>query len=247
MKHKIIWENESIEVENARELRVALDLIPAENHSELINQFKDSISEIITNGDEFLLILRKIMGIKGESKRTFLALFGDKLKNVLVEGDILARALALLANDEDQKFLLTTLGEEGIKNCITDYHDIVDCLEWLYGKMDKFFIDLIGWEYIIDHIHTGEDLGLILKFLSGEEEKELLVKMGWERIFECIQTSKDLYYVLIGMDAENEEDLIKKMPQEKFQRILRFKKDIHKLFIHLSPKDSELVKTKLNR
>jgi len=146
---------------------------------------------------------------------------------------------------EDQSFFLNALNQEGIRKCITTFYDVVDCLEWLFGKMDKTFLDLIGWDFVIEHvINTGENLGLLLKFLNEEEERELLEKMGWDRVLECIQTIKDFSYILIGMDVGNERTLIEKITTQKLRKVIPFKTDLESLCKHLSPADTKLIREK---
>lgn len=244
MAYKICYDNDCIAVKNAEELRVALELTPFEAHITLLEQIGVGITELVKNDSEFLLILRKVMGTKGESKKGYLSLFGNKLGDVITEGETLARALAILANEEDQAYLLNTLKQEGIRDCISNFYDILDCLEWLFGKMDKLFIDLIGWNFVIKHIHTGESLGLILKFLGEVEERDLLAKMGWDRVFECIQTARDFSYVLIGMEVENERTLIENMSAEKLKQVLPFKSNLDKLSKHLTVEDAKLIRGK---
>ena len=244
MAHKISHENVSVEIRNANELRIALDLTDPEIHMELLDQLGKGISEIIKNDSEFLLILRKVMGTTGQSKKGFLALFGKNLGKVVTNGETIARTLAILANEEDQSFFLNTLNQEGIRNCTKTFYDIVDCLEWLYGKMDKLFLDLIGWDFVIEHVNTGENLGLLMKFLNEEEEKELLEKMGWDRVLQCIQTVKDFSYILIGMDLSNEQTLIEKITPQQLRKVIPFKTDLENLCKHLSPADGKSVREK---
>ncbi len=244
MAFKICYEKDCVEIVNALELRIALDLIPPEAHLEMLKPVKDNLIEIIKTDSEFLLILRKVMGVKGEKKKEFLALFGNKIGKVITMGDTLARALAILANEDDQEFLLQSLKQKGIKNCISNFYDIIDCLEWLFGKMDKLFIELVGWEYVINHIQTGESLGLILRFLEEKEERELLEKMGWDSVLECIQTPKDFSYVLMGMDKGNERALIEKMTKEKLRKVLPFEVDFNRICKELTSEDIKLLKQK---
>ncbi|HUY01190.1 MAG TPA: hypothetical protein VMV49_16640 [Candidatus Deferrimicrobium sp.] len=245
MSYKISYENDSVEIRNANELRIALDLTAPEIHMELLTQLGEGISELIRNDSEFLLILRKVMGTTGQSKQGFLSLFGENLGKVVTKGETIARALAILANEEDQSFFLNALNQEGIRKCITTFYDVVDCLEWLFGKMDKIFLDLIGWDFVMGHvINTGENLGLLLKFLNEEEERELLEKMGWDRVLECIQTVKDFSYILIGMDVGNERTLIEKITTQKLRKVIPFKTDLETLCKHLSPADAKLIREK---
>ncbi|NJL51309.1 MAG: hypothetical protein HC930_02165 [Hydrococcus sp. SU_1_0] len=145
---KISYQGDSVELENTDELLAALELTPRDVDEEILNQIGENIAKLVTNDQEFLVVLEKVLDAQGSSKQPYLKCFGNHLSQVVTKSSTLPKALALLANESDQEYFLQTLGAENLKKCIANVVDLADCLSWLYGKMDTFFIDLVGWDFI---------------------------------------------------------------------------------------------------
>lgn len=242
---EICYDGDCVEIENAEELFVILDITTADADSEILKQIGGKISELVTNDAEFLKILVTAMGLEGKSKREYLECFGDNLKKIVTTGDTVSRALAIFANEADQEYFLKTLGKESLRECVNSLEDIAGALEWLYGKMDELYMELIGWDFIINHIHNGEGLGKILKYLASREEKILLDHLGWERILQCIQTDNDLVYVLVGLASSNEKSLIEKLEKPKLRQIFPTVKTLEQVCKrHLSDENGRILKEK---
>jgi hypothetical protein len=242
---EIRYDGDCVEIENAEELFVALDITPTDADAEILKQIGNRISELVTNDAEFLKILVTAMGVEGKSKREYLECFGADLKKVVTSGDTVSRALAILANESDQEYFLTTLGRDILQSCVNSLEDIAKALEWLYGTMDELYMELIGWEFLINHIHTGEGLGIILKYLAAREEKILLDHMGWNKVLDCIQTDKDLVYVLVGLNAANENTLLEKLEKTKLRQIFPTKKSLEQVCRqHLADAGADKLKAK---
>lgn len=239
---QISYDGDSVTLETTEELFVALDILPTIADKEILWQIGSGIITIVTNDDEFLKIMSKALGTKGTSKKPYLETFQNNLSKVVTKGETVSRALAQLADESDQEYFLKTLGKENLQKCLFGLDDITECLEWLYGKMDRLFLDIIGWDFLINRIHIGQDLGRILRYLTGEEEKTLIEKMTWEKILECIQTEKDLLYVLSGMDAVHEETLIEKTTPSKLKQIFPTEQALIRISKrHLSKSDGDLL------
>jgi len=69
MPCQICYEDDCVEVENADELFVAFDLTSPDADAIILSQVGDKILDLITNDREFLLILQKALGTRGESKQ----------------------------------------------------------------------------------------------------------------------------------------------------------------------------------
>ncbi|MBN1797946.1 MAG: hypothetical protein JW822_05195 [Spirochaetales bacterium] len=245
MTCEISYDGDSVEIENAEELFVALDITPAEADAEILKQINGKISRLVTNDAEFLKILVTAMGVEGRSKREYIECFGADLKKVVTSGDTVSRALAILANESDQEYFLNTLGRNTLQNCVASLEDIAKALEWLYGTMDEQYMELIGWDFLINHIHTGEGLGIILKYLAAREEKILLDHMGWDKVLDCIQTDKDLVYVLVGLNSANENTLLGKLEKAKLRHIFPTSKSLEQVCRqHLADADANELKAK---
>ena len=226
---RIRYEDDSVEIENADELFVALDLTPPEADGIILSQIGDKIFDLITNDSEFLLILQKAFGTKGESKQPYLRCFGNNLDRVVTTGKTLSKALALLAEEEDQSCFLQTLGTKGLRHCITSVADIAEALEWLYGKEDELFLELIGWDFIMRFIHSMETLGVMLKHLEKSDEGAALEKIGWPRVLDCIQTPADLAYAFSGLIEENMHTLIGQLDAGKLQQLIPVKQELTRI------------------
>ena len=243
----ITYEDDTVPIENAEELFIAFDLTPDEADAILLNQLKDSIADLITNDAEFLMILKKVLGLRGMSKKPFLQLFGEKLSNVVTKGKTLNVAFAILAKEEDQQYLIDALGMEGIRKCISGLEDLAGCLEWLYGKMDEYFITMVGWEYFMHFINNGEDLAMIVKYLEEREEGILLENMGWPRVLGCIQSPRDLSHVLTGLEGKNEEKLLEEMTREKLLQVIPFEYQLEEICRRqLNEADARMLLDKYN-
>ena len=241
----LTYADDTVVLENAEELFIAFDLTPNEADLELLTQIKDCIEELITNDEEFLMLLKQVLGQKGMSKKPFLQMFGEGLQKVITRGKTLNVALAILAREEDQQYLIDALGMEGIRKCITGLEDLAGCLEWLYGKMDEYFIDMVGWEYFMHFINNGEDLAMVVKYLEEREEALLIEKMGWPRMLECIQSPRDLFNVLTGLEGKNEKALLEKMDHQKLLQVIPFEYQLQEICNRqLTPADAALLMEK---
>lgn len=221
----ICYDGDSIEIENADELYVALDLTPSEADEVILAQINRCIVNLIQNDREFLLILQKVLGSREASKIPYLQCFGDKLACVVTNGSTLSRSLALLAREEDQEFFLKAIGRDNLRRCIMSAQDITESLVWLYGKEDQLFLDLLGWEYIFHFIHSAETLGLILKHVGKAEERNMLERMGWERVFNCLITPQDLCHLIAGLSDDSVGDLIERLTGEKMLALVPTEND----------------------
>jgi len=223
---RIRYEDDSVEIENADELFVALDLTPPEADGIILSQIGDKIFDLITNEREFLLILQKALGTRGESKQPYLRCFGNDLGRVVTSGKTLSKTLALLAEEEDQAYFMQSLGTEGLRRCVTSVADIAEALEWLYGKEDELFLDLIGWDFIMCFIHSMETLGVVLKHLEKSDEGAVLEKIGWPRVLDCIQTPADLAYAFSGLIEENVHALIRQLDAGKLRQLIPVRQEL---------------------
>ncbi len=211
MPCQISYQGDSVELETAEELFVALELTPIDADKEILAQIGEKILELVKTDEQFLLILEKILDTQGASKQPYLNCFGSKLHQVITKGTTLFKGLSLLANEEDQEYFLKTLGRDKLRNSISNISDLVESLTWLYGKMDLLFIELVGWEFIIRFVNSGRSLGALTKVLSQEEEKILLERMGWEKVIACIQDADDLISAFIGLEQQSDRLLIDKL------------------------------------
>ncbi|MBO3457673.1 hypothetical protein G7B40_008680 [Aetokthonos hydrillicola Thurmond2011] len=230
MPCRISYQDDCVEIESAEELLVALELTPPEVDEELLSQIGEKITEIVTNDEEFLLLLEKIIDTKGASKQPYLRCFGDKLNKVVTKGETLKKSLALLCRPSDQEYFLATLGQSALRKCISNVGDIAEALEWLYGKTDSFFLELIGWDFVIKFINSGACLSTLVKSIELQEARELLAKMGWEKVLECIQSPNDLMYAFIGLSGASDRDLIDKLVEhEKLQHVIPSTQELDKI------------------
>lgn len=211
MPCQISYEDDTVELETAEELFVALELTPIEADQEILAQIGEGMLELVTTDEQFLLILEKVLDTQGASKKPYLECFGTELYRVVTKGSTLCKALSLLANEPDQEYFLRCLGQEVIQNCIFNITDLVEALTWVYGKMDILFIDLIGWDFVLRFVNSGRALGALMKVLSHEEEKELLERMGWPAVIDCIQDADDLIAAFIGLEQQSDRFLIDKL------------------------------------
>jgi hypothetical protein len=241
----INYDGDSIAIFDANSLYLVFEIVPPQACSAIISQVSNNLGKIITNDREFLKILGKVFGLKGERKIEYLEALGDHLPNIVTKGDTLTNSLSLIHDPDDQLYLLHSIGRNGLRNCIKSLDHLVGCLEWLYGKMDTNFCELIGWDYVIRFVRNGEALGLVLKYLNETEEKIFLEMLGWNRVFDCVQTTSDLYYVLNGLDAGNEMRFIELISNEKLLAIIPFEDSLEKICKrYLSEEDSILLKKK---
>lgn len=245
MECQITYDGDTIDIENVQELFIAFDLTPPEVDLDFISQIKHCLNDIIKNDDDFLFILPKVLGIKGQSKKPLLEAFGENLSNIITEGKTLSRALAILANEKDQEYLLKTLGRDNLQKILDTLEEIAGCLEWLYGKMDKYFLEIISFEHLAKFLNNGENLGIILKYLDEAEEKLLIENLGWDKVLNCIQTTRDLTYVLTGLRTSNERMLIEKMDKEKLHQVIPFEEKLANICKNeLQPEDAKLLMSK---
>ena len=245
MSCTITYGGDSIPIENAEELFIAFDLTADEADEELIAQLKNDINNLIKDDEDFLMILKKVLGLRGMSKKPFLQLFGEGLSRVITKGRTLNIALAILAKEEDQQYVIDALGMNGIRKCTAGLEDLAGCLEWLYGKMDEYFINMVGWEYFMHFINNGEDLAMVVKYLEEREEGLLLKNMGWPQVLDCIQSPRDLSHVLTGLEGGNEKDLLEKMSHEKLLQVIPFEYQLEEICSRqLSPPDAKLLMKK---
>ncbi|NEQ83447.1 MAG: hypothetical protein F6K26_25565 [Moorea sp. SIO2I5] len=221
MPCQISDQDDTVELETAEELFVALELTPIEADKEILSQIGEGMLELVTTDEQFLLILEKVLDTRGASKQPYLKCFGTQLSQVVTKGSTLFKGLSLLANEADQEYFLNSLGQEVIRKSIANVNDLVEALTWLYGKMDILFIELIGWDFVLKFINSGRSLGAIMKVLSQEEEKELLERMGWSSVINCIQDADDLMAAFIGLEQESDRLLIDKLVEfNKLQAVI---------------------------
>ncbi|GET37129.1 hypothetical protein [Microseira wollei] len=211
MPCQISYEDDTVELETAEELFVALELTPIEADKEILSQIEEGILDLVKTDEQFLLILEKVLDTRGASKAPYLKCFGTKLSQVVTKGSTLFKALSLLANESDQEYFLHCLGQEAIRKCICNINDLVEALTWLYGKMDILFINLIGWDFVLRFVNSGRSLGALMKVLSQKEEQELLERMGWQAVIDCIQDPEDLMAAFIGLEQQSDRLLIDKL------------------------------------
>lgn len=221
MPCQISYQDDSVELETAEELFVALELTPIEADREILAQIGEKMLELVNTDELFLLILEKVLDTKGTSKQPYLKCFGTQLHQVVTKGTTLFTALSLLADEQDQEYFIKTLGQEGLRNCISNISDLVESLTWLYGKMDLLFIELLGWDFVIRFVNSGRSLGALMKVLSQEEEQVLLERMGWAKVIACIQDADDLISAFIGLEQQGDRLLIDKLVEfNKLQLVI---------------------------
>jgi|GEM_PF-2954544 len=211
----ITYQGDSVELETAEELFVALELTPIDADVEILSQIGEGILDLVTTDEQFLLILEKVLDTRGTSKEPYLKCFGTQLSRVVTKGSTLCKVLSLLANEPDQEYFLNSLGQEVIQKCVSNITDLVEALTWLYGKMDILFIDLIGWDFVVRFVNSGRSLGALMKVLSQEEEQQLLERMGWSAVINCIQDADDLIGAFIGLEQQSDRLLIDKLVEFK--------------------------------
>jgi len=211
MPRRITYKDDTVDIETAEELFVALELTPHDADQEILTQLGEGILELVNTDEQFLLILEKIFDTRGASKEPYLRCFGTRLVEVVTNGVTFAKALALLANESDQEYFLKTLGRDSVRKCIGNVNDLVEALTWLYGKMDALFIELIGWDFALRFVSSGRALGALTKVLSQEQELILLEKMGWAAVINCIQDVDDLIAAFTGMEQQSDRLLIDKL------------------------------------
>ncbi len=245
MACKITYDGDTVFIENAMELLIAFSLTPPGADPDIISLVKEDMLNLVFSDEQFLMLLPKVLGEKGDSKIPFLMAFGDQLYRVVSDGDTTARTLALLANEADQQYFLNTLGKNYLRQIINSLEEIAACLEWLYGSMDTYFIELLGWEYIIGYISTGEQLGMIMRYVAEKEENELIQHMGWDKVFEVMRTPKDLYQVLTGMNPANERKMLDTISVEKLHAILPFQEQLDLVCQkYLSDEDAPILRSR---
>ncbi|MEC4819300.1 MAG: hypothetical protein SAK29_39425 [Scytonema sp. PMC 1069.18] len=221
MPCQITYQDDSVELESAEELLVALELTPIEADQEILAQIGEGILEIVTTDEEFLLILEKVLDTRGASKQPYLKCFGTQLNKVVTKGTTLSKALSLLANEHDQEYFLKILGQHTLRMCISNIFDLVESLNWVYGKMDILFIELLGWDFVLRFVNSGRALGAVMKVLSHQEEQILLEQMGWENVLECIQDTDDLVIAFTALEQQSDRLLIDKLIEfNKLQTVI---------------------------
>jgi len=241
----INYESDSIEIENALELFVVLDDVPYSHHQLLMDQINTKMQLLIKNDKDFLKILPKIYGIKGESKRNFLLSLESNLRQIITEGKTICHSLAILYNEDDQQLFLDILGNEFLRQRIRTLEEICGCLEWLFGKKDFVFIDMLGWDYILEYLRDGESIGTLLRYLNDAEELQFIEKFGWKKLVASVHTSTDLYYVLNGLDTENERTFLELLTTEKLREILPHADQLEEVCKrYLSDSDSAYITAK---
>jgi hypothetical protein len=244
------WELENdggfASISNARELRALIEQLPPEKHRLLLDGAEGKvIPDIVTSDDDFIRILRLVMGTHGESKGPFLACFGSGLSKVITRGGTLAQSLSLLSSDEDQEYLLNTLGRAGLRQCIANVNDIVECLEWMYGKTDRLFLELIGWSCLFTFIHSGKGLGMVLRYLGDREDILFLDKMGKARLHDCIKTPDDLAYVFSGLNEQDTRLVISELSDAKVRQAVPTASELERLCRHyLSEENAGVLRSK---
>jgi len=221
MPCQISYQDDSVELETAEELFVALELTPIDADQEILSQIGEGMLDLVKTDEQFLLILEKVLDTRGASKEPYLKCFGTQLSRVVTKGSTLFKTLSLLANEPDQEYFLRSLGQEEIQKCISNINDLVEALTWLYGKMDILFIDLIGWDFVLRFVNSGRSLGALMKVLSQDEEQELLERMGWTSVINCIQDADDLMAAFIGLEQQSDRLLIDKLIEfNKLQMVI---------------------------
>jgi hypothetical protein len=211
MTCKISYQEDTVILDDADELMAVLELTPREVDENILLQIGEDITSLIMNDQDFLMLLEKVLDAQGGSKQPYLRCFGHHLSQVVTMPGTLPKALALLANESDQEYLLTTLGQKHLKKCISNVTDLADSLSWLYGKMDVFFIDLVGWEFVSHFVNSGQALGILAKVLSHGQETTFLDRLGWDKVADCIRNSDDLIAAFIGLEQANDRTLVDKL------------------------------------
>jgi len=230
MPCQITYQGDTVELETAEELFVALELTPKEADQEILAQIGAGMLELITTDEQFLLILEKVLDTQGTSKEPYLKCFGSNLSQVITRGSSFSKALSLLANESDQEYFLNALGQEAIRSCINNTADLVEALAWLYGKMDMLFINLVGWDFIQRFVRSGRSLGAIMKVLSQAEEQELLEKMGWPSVINCIHDADDLIAAFVGLEQQSDRLLIDKLVEfDRLQIVIHSEEELERV------------------
>lgn len=231
MAYMISYDGDSVEIENAEELFVALEVLPPNADALIFAQLGEKMCQIVTNDEEFLLILEKAIDTRGASKMSYLECFGQHLGQVVSQGETVRNALALLADEGDQEYFLRHLGQEVLQKCMASMINIAECLEWLYGKMDHLFLDLLGWDFVVKFVSSGQSLGLLAKSLGAAEQAQFLECLGWDRILkECIQDTDDLMYIFVSLGANNDRVVIDKLIEsDRLHKVIPSRQELDKL------------------
>lgn len=242
----ISYDGDSVEIQNAEELLVALDLLPPDIDQALLEQFGGEIGKLITNDEDFLLILERVIDLRGASKLPFLSCIGDRLSQIISQGETVRNALALMANEADQEYFLQKIGQTSLRSCMASVVEIAECLEWLYDKMDHLFLELLGWDFITKFVSSGQSLGLLVKSLDTTEQAQLLNYMGWDKIIkECIQDADDLMYAFVGLGGSNDRMLIDKLIESnRLPQIIHSLEELNRICLRgLSKADAEYLQS----
>ena len=235
---EVAIEGERARIGTAAEVVVALDVLQGHHDREVLEQLRGHLPEIIGGPRGLQDVLRVL---EPDDKLYLIDALGEELAGLVRDARSLRDILAMLAEEEVECRLLSTIGAEGLRCMIGTAEEASEVLEWVYGDCDELVLELLGAGRLSELARTGEDLATILRSLEPARQKLVIEMLGWESLPGLVQEPRDLAHLLRALPADLSARLLEQITPERVRRLVPDRRAWAELERYLESEEAELL------
>jgi hypothetical protein len=234
---------ETVTIGTANELSVALDVLQGQYDRETLVQLRPHLAEIIKNAAGLLTILRSL---SVEDRIFLIQELGSGLGDVIQSAAALRDLLAVVADQQVERALLTTLGSDGLRRLIMTGTELAEVLEWVYGAEDSLTLQLLGIPYLRRLCRHSGDLSAILRSIDFNLQAALLEQLGWPFVIDLVKDGYDLAGLIRALPPEDSAQLLHHFSAAQLVALIGNADEWTYLFQRLEPAEAELMLDRFN-
>lgn len=193
VRYPIHVDGETVEVGDAEELAVVLDVLNGRRDRDVLAQLRPHLPRIVRKPSDLPLLMRTLAR---DDQIFLIEAMRDSLADALQTARHLRELLATIAEHDVKSTLIEALDGEGLRKLIVTARDLSGALEWTYAQCSLRLLELLGDDYLRRLIRHGDDLAFALNALADESQSALLASIGWARVPELTRDARDLALLL---------------------------------------------------
>ncbi|MBN1318782.1 MAG: hypothetical protein JXA42_25100 [Anaerolineales bacterium] len=224
---------------NAAELSVALDVLQGQHDRIVLQQLEPFLTEIIQDAPGLYAIFKVV---NHDDQLYLIDALGSDLEIILKRANKLRDILAMLADERVEQHLIQTLGSNGLRALVNSAQDLVDVLEWVYGRSDHLVLSLLGDDYLKKLFQSGYELALVLHTLDQTRQTELFNLLGWQKILSLIHDIDDLAYLSRALPCQLSTELMERLTKNRIWELVRDEKGLDYLSRYLDRDEVAFVR-----
>jgi len=237
-RYPITIDGETVSIGTASELAVALDVLQGQFDRVTLEQLGPHLAEIIGQASGFMTVLRSL---SVDDRIYLIQALGADLVGVIQNAGHLRDLLAVIAEQQVEAALLSTLGPDGLRRLIMTGAELAEVLEWVYGDEDALMLELLGEATVRRLCRHACDLSAILKNIDFALQASLLEQLGWDFITGLVKDGYDLAALLRALPPEHSARLLHHYSAGQLVELIGNADEWTYLYQRLEPAEAELM------